>query len=54
MRFTMNYPGTFQFLGYILAEAAQIAAAFARLTGAENLFITRQCRRQWLALWFLL
>jgi len=45
MRFTMKRSGIFQFLGYILAEAAQIAASFARLTGAKNLFITRQCRR---------
>jgi len=33
-----TFGNIFQFLGYILAEAAQIAAAFARLTGAENLF----------------
>jgi hypothetical protein len=37
----MKRSGIFQFLGYILAEAAQIAASFARLTGAKNLFITR-------------
>ena len=40
-----TFGNIFQFLGYILAEAAQIAASFARLTGAKNLFITRQCRR---------
>ena len=50
----MKRSGIFQFLGYILAEAAQIAAAFARLTGAENLFIAREFWLQQFTLWLLL
>jgi hypothetical protein len=44
----------FQLLGHIFTKAAQIATVCAGLTGAENLFIARQCRRQGLALRFLL
>lgn len=41
----------FQLFGHILAQAAQITAAFAALTGAQNLFITRQGWRQGFLLW---
>ena len=37
MIYDETFGNIFQFLGYILAEAAQIAAAFSRRTGAENL-----------------
>ena len=54
MIYDETFGNIFQFLGYILAQAAQIAAAFAGLTGAENLFTAWRSWGQWLALWFLL